>query len=154
MDCSTPGFPVFHYLLKFAQTHVRRVGDVIQPSHPLSSPSPPSFSLSSITVFSNESVLHIRWPKFWSFSLSPSNEYSGLISFKMDWWVLLVCKAVFFFKDIFVEKRNSLWFSSLFATNQVNPKWRWTFPDWPRRLQQGSVVIPGSLSPCSFFELI
>ena len=96
MDCSTPGFPVFHYHPKFAQTHVHRAGDVIQPSHPLSSPSPPTFSLSSITVFSNESVLHIRWPKYWSFSLSPSNEYSGLISFKMDWLDLLVCKAVFF----------------------------------------------------------
>ena len=60
--------------------------DAIQPSHPLSSPSPPSFNLSQIRVFSNESVLHIRWPKYWSFSfsISPSNEYSGLISFRID----------------------------------------------------------------------
>ena len=79
MECSTPGFPVHHQLLKFAQTHVLQVGDAIQPSHPLSSPSPPAFR-----VFSNESVLCLRWPKYWSsnFSISPSNEYS---SFRMDW---------------------------------------------------------------------
>ena len=85
MDCSTPGFPAHHQLLEFTQSHVHRVGDAIQPSHLLSSPSPPAFHLSSIKVFSNESVLHIRWPKYWSlsFSISPSNEYSGLTSFRM-----------------------------------------------------------------------
>ena len=83
MDCSTPGFPVHHQLPEFTQTHVHRVSDAIQPSHPLSSLSPPTFNFSSIRVFSNESVLHIRWPKYWSFSNSASNEYSGLIlSFK------------------------------------------------------------------------
>ena len=131
MDCSTPGFPVHHWLPDFAPPHVHRVGDAIQPSHPLSSPSPPAFNLSqpsvqfssvqslslvwlfatpwiaarqaslSITnsrsslkltsiessVFSNESVLCIRWPKYssFSFSISRSSEYSGLISFRMDW---------------------------------------------------------------------
>ena len=87
MDCSTPAFPVHHQLLEFAQTHVHWVGDAIQPSHPLSSPAPPVFSLSQHQVFSNESVLCIRWPKDWSFSfnISPSNEYSGLISFRIDW---------------------------------------------------------------------
>ena len=82
MDYSTPGFPVLHQLRGLAQTHVHRVGDAIQPSHPLWSPSPPAFNLPSIRVFSNESVRCIRWPKFWSFSfnISPSNEYSGLIS--------------------------------------------------------------------------
>ena len=90
MDCSTPGFPVHHQLPGLAQTHVCRVGDAIQPSHPLLSPSPPSIC-PSIKVFSNESVLHIRWPKYWSFSfnISPSNEYSGLISFRMNWLDLL-----------------------------------------------------------------
>ena len=70
-----PGFPVHHQLLELAQAHVCQVGDVIQPSHPLSSPSPLTFNLSFIRVFSNESVLHIRWPKYWSlsFSISPSN---------------------------------------------------------------------------------
>ena len=70
--------------------HVHRVGDAIQPSHPLLSPSLPAFN-PSIRVFSNESVLRIRWPKYWSFSfsISPSNEYSGLTSFRMDWLDLL-----------------------------------------------------------------
>ena len=74
--------------LELTQTHVHHVGDAIQPSHPLSSPSPPAFKFShSIRVFSNELVLHIRWPKYWSFSFSfsPSSEYSGLISFRIDW---------------------------------------------------------------------
>ena len=75
MDCITPGFAVHHQLTELAQAHVHRVGDALQPPHPLSSPSPPAFP--SIRVFSNESVLHIRWPKYWSFSfsISPSNEY-------------------------------------------------------------------------------
>ena len=73
--------------------YVHRVSDTIQPSHPLSSPSPPAFRFPSIRVFSNESALCIRWPKYWSFSfkISPSNEHSGLISFRMDW---LDCLAV------------------------------------------------------------
>ena len=91
MNRSTPGLPVHHQLPEFTQTHVHRVGDAIQPSHPLSSPFPPAPSPSSIRVFSNESALHIRWPKYWSFSfnVSPSNEYSRLISFRMDWLDLL-----------------------------------------------------------------
>ena len=85
MDCSMPGFPVHHQLPELTQTHVHHISDAIQPSHPLSSPSPPAFP--SIRVFSNESVFSIRWQKYWSFSfsISPSNEYSGLISFRTDW---------------------------------------------------------------------
>ena len=84
--CSTPGFPVHHQLAELAQNHVLRVGDDIQPSHPLASPSP-VFNLSSIRVFSIEMALLIRWTKCWSFSfsISPSNEYSVLISFRIDW---------------------------------------------------------------------
>ena len=95
VNCSTPGLPVHHQLPEFTHTHVHRVGDAIQPSHPLSSPSPPAFTLSQHRVFSNESVLHIRWPKYWSFSfsISPSNEYSGLISFWMDWLDLLAVQG-------------------------------------------------------------
>ena len=95
MDCSSPGLPVQHQLLEFTQTHVHWVGDAIQPSHPLSSPSPPALNLSSIRVFSKKSVLRIRWPKYWSFSfsISPSNEYSGLISFRMDWLDLLAVQG-------------------------------------------------------------
>ena len=93
MNRSTPGLPVYHELLEFTQTHVHQVGDAIQPSHPLSSPSlllpsiPPS-----IRVFSNESTFDMRWPKYWSFSFStfPSKEHPGLISFRMDWLDLLM----------------------------------------------------------------
>ena len=74
MDCSIPGFAVHHHHPDLAQTHVHQLRDAIQPSHALSFPSFPAFSLSSISVFSNESVLCIRWPKYWSFSISPSNE--------------------------------------------------------------------------------
>ena len=86
MDCSTLGFPVHHQLLELAQTHVHWVGDAIQPYHLLSSPSLLPSIFPSIRVFSNESVLCIRLPKDWSFSfsISPSNEHSGLISLRMD----------------------------------------------------------------------
>ena len=84
------GVPL-HQLPEFTQTHVHWVGDAIQPSHPLSSPSPPAFNLSQHRVLSNESALHISWPKYWSFSfsISLSNEYSGLIYFRTDWFDLL-----------------------------------------------------------------
>ena len=90
MSCSTPGLPVHHQLPEFTQTHVHRVSDAIQPSHPLSSPSLPAFSL-ALHQGLNESVLHIRWPTYWSFrfSISPSKEYSGLTSFMIDWLDLL-----------------------------------------------------------------
>ena len=94
MDCNTSGLLVHHQLPEFTQIHVHWVSDAIQPSHPLSCPSPPAFHLSQL--FSNKSVLHIRWwSKYWnfSFSISPSNEYSGLISFKMDWLDLLAVQG-------------------------------------------------------------
>ena len=95
MDCSMPGFSVHHQLPELSQTHGHRVGDAIQPCH-LYCPlllQPSSFP--SIRVFYNESVLCIRWPKFWSFSfsISPSNEYSGPISFRMDWLDLLAVQG-------------------------------------------------------------
>ena len=76
MNCSTPGLPVHHQLPEFTQTHVHQVRDAIQPSHPLSAPSPPASIFPSTRVFSNESVLCIRWPEYWSFSfsISPSSE--------------------------------------------------------------------------------
>ena len=85
------GLPVYHQLLGFTQTHVHWVGEAIQPSHTLSSPSPPALNLPSIRVFSNESALSTRWPKYWSFwfNISPSNEHPGLIFFRMDWLDLL-----------------------------------------------------------------
>ena len=95
MECSTPVFPLHLQLPEFTQTHAHRVSDAIQPSHPLSSPLLPPPLFQSIRVFSNDSVLHIRWPKNWSFSfsISPSNEYSGLISFRMDWLDLLAVQG-------------------------------------------------------------
>ena len=95
MDCSKSGYSVHHWLLELAQTHIRRVGDAIQSSHPLPSPCPPALNLFQPQVFSNESALHIKWPKYWSFSfsISPSNEYSGMISFRMDCFDLLAVQG-------------------------------------------------------------
>ena len=94
MNHSTPGLPVHHQLPEFTQTHVHRVSDAIQPSHPRSSPSP-SAPNPSLRVFSNESSLCMRWPKYWSFSFSitPSKENPGLISFRMDWLNLLAIQG-------------------------------------------------------------
>ena len=92
MNRSTPGLPVHHQLAEFTQTHVHRVSDAIQHSHPLLL-LPSIFP--TIRVFLNESVLRIRWPRYWSFSFgtSPSNEYSRLISFGIDWFDLLALQG-------------------------------------------------------------
>ena len=94
MNCSTPGLSVHHQLPEFTETHVHRVGDAIQPSHLLSSPSPPGPNSSQLRVFSNESTLCMRWPKYWSFSfsISPSKEHPRLI-FRMDWLNLLAVQG-------------------------------------------------------------
>ena len=96
-DCSTPGLPVPHHFPEFAQVHIHCISDAIQPSHlwcPLLLL--PSI-LPSTRDFSNESSVHIRWPKYWSFSfsISPSSEYSGLISLKIDWFDLLAAWGTF-----------------------------------------------------------
>ena len=88
MDCSTPVFLVLHYLPEFAETHVYWVSNAIQPFHPLLPLLLLPSIFPSIRVFPSESVLHIRWPKYWSFSISPSSTYSGLISFRNDWFDL------------------------------------------------------------------
>ena len=95
MNWRTPGLPVHHQLPEFTQTHIHGVGDAVQPSHPLLAPSSPTFSLLQYQGLSKESVLRIKWPKYWSlsFNISPSNEYSGLISFKMDWLDLLAAQG-------------------------------------------------------------
>ena len=87
--------PVHHQLLEFTQTHVHQVGDTIQPSHPLSSPFPPAPNLSQHQSFPSESTLPMRWPKYWSFSFSitPSKEHPGLISFRIDWLDLLAVQG-------------------------------------------------------------
>ena len=136
MDYSMPGFPVHHQLPELAQTHIHRVSDAIQPSHPLLL-LPSIFP--SIRVFFNESVLHIRWPKYWSFSfsISPSNEYSGLISFRMDWLVLLAVQGTL--KSLLQHhssKASILWRSAFFIVQLSHPYMttgktialtRWTF---------------------------
>ena len=117
MDRSTPGLSVLHHLPVFDQTHVHWVGDAIQPCHSLSYLSPPAFSPSSYGVFSNQSVLHIRWPKYWSFSfgISPSNEYSGLISSKIDWFDLFAVQGTL--KSLLQHhslKASTLWHLAFF----------------------------------------
>ena len=139
MDCSTPGLPVHHQLPELAQTHVHRVSDVIHPSH-LGHPHlllPSIFP--SIRVFSNESVLHIRWPKYWSFSfsISPSNEHPGLISFRMDSLDLLAVQGIL--RSLFQHHRSKasvLWCSAFLIVQLSHPYMtigktialtRWTF---------------------------
>ena len=94
-DCSMPGLPVHSQLPRLTQAHIHRVGDAIQPSHPLRPLLLLPLIFPSIRVFSSESVLHVRSPKYWSFSFNicPSNEYSGLISFRMDWLDLLAVQG-------------------------------------------------------------
>ena len=124
MGYSTPGFPVLHYLPELAQTHVHWVSNTIQPSHPLSSPSPPAPNPSSIGVFSNESTLHMRWPKYWSFSfsISPSKEHPGLISFRMDCLDLLAVQGTL--KSLLQHhssKASILWCSAFFTVQLSHP---------------------------------
>ena len=123
MNCSTPGLPVHLQLLESTQTHVHRVSDAIQPSHPLSSPSPPALIL-SIRGFSSESALLIRWPNYWSFNfyISPSNEYSGLISFRMDGLDLLAVQGTL--KSLLQHhssKTSILWHSAFFIVQLSHP---------------------------------
>ena len=123
MDC-TPGLPVHHQLPESTQTHVHWISDAIQPSHPLLSPSPPASIFPSIRVISDESALHIRWPKDWSFSfnISPSNEYPGLISFRMDWLDLLAVQGTL--KSLLQHhssKASILWWSAFFIVQLSHP---------------------------------
>ena len=123
MDCSTPGLPVHHQLQDFTQTHVHWVGE---PSNHLilCCPLLPPSIFPSLRVFSSESVLHIRWPKYWSFSfsISPSNEYSGLISFRIDWFDLLTVQGTL--KNLLQHcssKASILWHSALFIVQLSHP---------------------------------
>ena len=122
MNRSTPGLPVHHHLPEFTQTHVHRVGDAIQPSHPLSSPSPPAPNPSQHQVFSNESTFRMRWPNYWSFSfrIIPSKEHPGLISFRMDWLDLLVVQGTL--KSLFQHhsSKASILQPSAFFTVQLS----------------------------------
>ena len=123
MECSAPGFPVLHYLLEFAPNHVNWVGDAIQPSHPLSPPSPPALSLSQHQGLYSESTVSSGGQKYWSFSISISlsNEYSGLIFFRMDWFDLLGVQ-----RKSLLQRHSSntllLWCSTFFMV-QLSVQW-------------------------------
>ena len=124
MNHSTPGLPVHHQLPEFTQTDVYRVSDAIQPSHPLSSPSPPAPNPSQHQSLSNDSTLRMRWPKYWSFnfSISPSNEHPGLISFRMDWLNLAAVQETL--KSILQHhssKASILWHSAFFTVQLSHP---------------------------------
>ena len=124
MNCSTPGLPVHHKLPEFTQTHVHRVSDAIQPSHPLSSPSPAPNPSQHHSFFSKESTLRMRWPKYWSFSfsISPSNEHPGLISFRMDCLDLLAVQGTL--KSLLQHhssKASILWHSAFFIVHLSHP---------------------------------
>ena len=124
MDCSTPGLPVYYQFPEFTQTHVYWVCDDIQPSHPLSSLPFPPLIFPSIRVFSDESVLRIRRPKYWSFrfSISPYNDHSGLISFRMDWLDLLAVQGTL--KSLLQHhssKASILWCSAFIIVQLSHP---------------------------------
>ena len=122
MNRSTPGLPVHHHLPEITQTHVHRVSDAIQPSHPQLSPSPPAPIPPSITVFSSESALRMRWPKYWSFSLniSPSKEIPGLISCRMDWLDLLAVQGTLKSLLQYHSSKASVLQRSAFFTVQIS----------------------------------
>ena len=123
MEYSTPGFPVRHQLPELAQTHVHSFGDAIQPSRPLSSPFP-AFSLAQHQGLYHELVLHIRWPKYWSFSfsISSSSEYTGWISLRIDWLDLLAVQGTP--KNLLQHhssKASILWHSAFFMVQFSHP---------------------------------
>ena len=171
MDCSIPGFPVHNQLLEPAQTHAHQVSNAIQPFYPLLSPSPSLFNFFQHWVFSNESVLRIRWPEYYSFSfgidISPSSEYSGLISFRMDWMDFLASQGTL--KSLLQHhssKASILWHSAFFIVQLSHPHTttgktialtRWPFVDkvtsllfntlsrlvWRRQWHPTPILLPG-----------
>ena len=136
-----PGLPVHHQLPESTQTHVHWVSDAIQPSHPLSSPSPPALNLSQHQGLTNKSALHIRWPKYWSFTfnINPSNEHPGLISFRMDWLDLLAAQRTLQESSPAPQFKAPILLCSAFFTVQLSHPYmttgktlaltRWTFVD-------------------------
>ena len=116
-------FPVLHYLPEFAQIHVHWVSDAIQPSHPLSSPSPLAFNISQHQGLSSESAFCIKCLKYcsFSFSISPSNKYSGLISFRIDWFDLLTIQGTLHLLHHHNLKTSILLHSAFFMVQLSRP---------------------------------
>ena len=139
MNHSTPGLPVHYHLPELTLTHAHRVGDAIQLSHPLLSPSPPAPIPPSIRVFSNELTFLMRWPKYWSFSfiISPSNEHPKLVSFSVDWLDLLAAQGTLKSLLQHHSSKASIFWCSAFLTVQLSHPYmttgktialtRWTF---------------------------
>ena len=152
MDCRTPGFPVLHYFLEFVKTHVHWVHDAIQPCHPMSSPSLPALNLSQHQGLFQwvHWVLHIRWPKYWSFSFSvgPSNEYSRLISFSMDWFYLAVQCTLRVFSSTTIQRISSLGLSLLHSPTltPIHDYWKNHSFDYMGLCQQSDVSLLNTLS--------
>ena len=123
MECSMPGFPVLQQLLEPTQTHVHHVRDAIQPSHPLSSPSPSTFKLFQHQGLFQWVILCIRWKKYWSFnlSISPSNKYSGLIFFRINWLDLLAVQGTFKSSQYHSSKASILWRLAFFIVQLSHP---------------------------------
>ena len=123
MDCSTPGFSVHHQFPELVQTHVHRVTDAIQPPHLLSSPSPLGFNLSQYQGLFQRVSSSYQVAKDWSFSfsISPSNEYSGLISFRMDWLDLLAVGLSSVFSNTTVQKHQFFGTQAFFIVQLSHP---------------------------------
>ena len=148
IDCSTWSSPVLHYLLKFAQIHVHWVSDAISPSHSLSPLSPPALNLSLHQGLFSKLALHVRWSNHWSISINPSNEYSELISFRIDWFDLLAVQGTL--KSLLQHhssKASILWCSAFF-TVQLSHQYmttgktmKWSDVNWSRS------VVSDSLRP-------
>ena len=141
-DCSLPGFPDHHQHPELVETYVHRVGDAVQPSDPLSSPSPPALNLSQNQGLFWWLALLIKWPKYWSFSfnISPSNDYSGLISFRMDWFAPLATQGTL--KSLFqhhTSKASIIQCSSFFVV-QISHTWLLEKPVLTRQTVVGKVM--------------
>ena len=124
MNRHMPGLPVHHHLPEFTQTHVHRVSGAIQPSHPLSSPSSPAPNHSQNKSLFQWVSFRIKWPKYWyfSFSISPSNEYSGLISFRIDWLDRLAVQGTLrSLLQHHSSKASVLWHSAFFIVQLSHP---------------------------------
>ena len=148
MDFSKPGFPVHHQRPELTQTHICQISDAIQPSRPLSSPLLPPSIFPSIRVFSSESALCITWPKYWSFSfsISPSNEYSGLIFFRIDWMISLLSKGLSrVFSNTTAQKHQFFSTQLSLQSDILECKVKWALGSITRNKASGGEGIPVEL---------